>query len=249
MVNAEEGLSIPAPERLKGYFAILHVLDRDLLREPSGPGRSRFAGYRPAPLGGHLVAIASELRPGEIVVVRHGETEWSRTRRHTGRTDVPLEQAGKAQAAEVRARLAGSGFDVVLVSPLERARETCLLAGFGDGATIVGDLHEWDYGAYEGLTTEEIEQLRPGWDLWEDGCPGGETAADVGRRMDSVLDVLRTGGAGKALVVAHGHVLRVFAARWLGLPPQGGRLLALAPATISRLGWEHGAAVVQCWNS
>jgi probable phosphoglycerate mutase len=195
------------------------------------------------------VATASELRPAEIVIVRHGETEWSRTGRHTGRTDVPLEAEGEAQALAIGARLAGSSFAAVLVSPLLRARETCRLAGFGDVATVVDAVHEWDYGAYEGLTTKEIREQRPGWDLWEHGCPDGETAADVGRRVDTVLDVLRHGGAATALVVAHGHVLRVFAARWLGLPPQEGRLLALSPATISRLGWEHFTAVLQSWNT
>lgn len=195
------------------------------------------------------MAIASPLRPREIVIVRHGQTEWSRTGRHTGCTDVPLEEEGEAQAIALAGRLVGSSFDAVLVSPLARARETCRLAGFGDVADVVEDLHEWDYGEYEGLTTAQIHERRPDWDLWDEGCPGGETVADVGRRADSVLEALRSGGAGTALVVAHGHVLRVFAARWLALPPQEGRLFALSPATISRLGWEHETSILQSWNT
>lgn len=182
--------------------------------------------------------------------MRHGETEWSRSGRHTGRTDVQLDEAGRLQAARIGERLAGESFELVLVSPLGRARESCEIAGLGAVATVVDDLREWDYGLYEGMTTAEIRAERPGWLVFADGCPGGESADQVGRRADRVLDSLRgTPGLARVALFAHGHLLRVLAARWLGLAARDGRLLALDPATICRLGWEHETAVIRAWNT
>jgi broad specificity phosphatase PhoE len=183
----------------------------------------------------------------EVVLVRHGETEWSRTGKHTGNTDVPLTDAGQRRALAVGEALAGRDFALVLTSPLQRALETCRLAGFGDSAEIRDELREWDYGAYEGRKTVDIRQERPGWTLWSDGVPDGETAAAVGARADRVIAELRA-AAGVALLFAHGHVLRVLAARWLGLEPEAGRLLALDPATICVLGYERETAVIRLWN-
>ena len=183
----------------------------------------------------------------EVVLVRHGETEWSRTGRHTGRTEVPLTEKGREQAAAVGAALRDHAFALVLTSPLGRALDTCRLAGFGDRALQRDELMEWDYGAYEGRTTAEIREERPGWTLWSDGVPKGETVEQVGKRVDRVLDEVRAAD-GDALVFAHGHLLRVLAARWLGLEPEAGRLFALDPATLSTLGWERETAVVERWN-
>lgn len=182
-----------------------------------------------------------------IVLARHGETEWSRTHRHTSRTDVPLTDDGRAQAAALRDALAGREFDLVLTSPLLRARQTCELAGFADEALVDGDLAEWDYGEYEGRTTADIRTEVPGWTAWTHGAPGGESAADVGARVDRVLDVLRAGD-GDALVFAHGHVLRVLAARWIAQPPELGRSLRLDTATTSELGYERETPVILRWN-
>ena len=183
----------------------------------------------------------------EVVVVRHGETEWSRAGRHTGRTEVPLTEKGREQAEAVGAALRDRDFALVLTSPLGRALETCRLAGFGDHAQQRGELMEWDYGAYEGRTTAEIREGRPGWTLWRDGVPEGETVGQVGERVDRVLDEVRAAD-GDALLFAHGHVLRVLTARWLGLEPDAGRLFALDPATLSTLGYERETAVIQLWN-
>ncbi len=183
----------------------------------------------------------------DLWLLRHGSTEWSNAGRHTGRTDVPLDDEGRRQAAAAGARLAGHPFALVLVSPLSRALETCERAGYGAVAQVTPDLAEWDYGDYEGRTTEEIRTGRPGWSLFADGVPGGETAADVGRRADRVIARARE-AAGDTLCVAHGHLLRVLAARWLGLPPAGGRLLALGPGSLSVLGWEREVPVVTGWN-
>jgi probable phosphoglycerate mutase len=179
--------------------------------------------------------------------VRHGQTEWSVSGRHTGRTDIPLDDDGRRQARELAATLAGLSVALVLTSPLRRARETCELAGYGDRAIVDDDLQEWDYGDYDGLTTEEIRRTRPDWSLWRDGCPGGETAAEVGTRADRVITRLREGD-GDAIAFAHGHLLRVLAARWIGLEPEAGALLALSTATVSLLGWEREQAVVRRWN-
>jgi broad specificity phosphatase PhoE len=183
----------------------------------------------------------------KLVVVRHGATEWSEEGRHTGLTDVPLVEAGREQARRLGAALAGHPFSLVLESPLARARETCALAGFGQRAEPSDDLVEWDYGDYEGRTTAEIRVERPGWTLWHDGVPGGETAAEVGRRVDRVIERARS-QAGDTLCFAHGHALRVLAARWVGLPPMGGRLLTLDPGSIGELGWEREAPVIGRWN-
>ena len=182
----------------------------------------------------------------EIVLVRHGETEWSRSGKHTGRTDVPLTAGGRRQAQMVGAALRDRRFAAVWTSPLSRALETCRLAGFGDVAVPNDDLVEWDYGAYEGRTTLEIRRERPGWTLWRDGVPGGETAVEVRARVDRVL--AEVASVGDVLVFAHGHVLRALAARWLGLELAGGGLFALDPATLSVLGYERERRVLKLWN-
>ena len=183
----------------------------------------------------------------EVVLVRHGETEWSRAGKHTGRTDVPLTERGQQQARAVGDALNARRFALALTSPLARALETCRLAGFGDTALEREDLREWDYGAYEGRTTAEIRNDRPGWSLWRDGAPDGETAAQVGDRADRVVAEARSVD-GNVILFAHGHLLRVLAARWLGLEPSAGKLFALDPATISILGYEREIAVIQLWN-
>ena len=186
-------------------------------------------------------------RPPEVVLVRHGETEWSRDGRHTGRTDVELTEQGRRDAEALGALLAGRRFALVLTSPLSRASETARLAGFGAVAEPSDDLVEWDYGEYEGRRTVEIRVERSGWTLWRDGVPGGESAADVGARADRVIARLR-GLDGAAAVFAHGHLLRVLTARWLGLDPAAGRYLALDTATLSELGYERETPVVRLWN-
>jgi len=183
----------------------------------------------------------------QLWLVRHGQTEWSASGRHTGRTDLPLDENGREQARELAGRLAALPVALVLTSPLQRARETCALAGLGDGAVVDDDLQEWDYGDYDGLTTDEIRAARPDWTLWRDGCPGGETAAQVGVRADRVIRRARDAG-GDTIVFAHGHLLRVLAVRWIGLGPEAGALLALTTATVSLLGWEREQAVVRRWN-
>jgi probable phosphoglycerate mutase len=189
--------------------------------------------------------VAPELP--EVVLVRHGETDWSRAGRHTGRTDVPLNEQGRIRAGALAAKLGGRQFALVLTSPLSRASETCRLAGLGEQALVDDDLMEWDYGAYEGRTTAEIRSERPGWSLWSDGVPGGETVAEVGARADRLISRLEDTG-GDVAVFAHGHVLRVLGARWVGLPPNDGRLLALDPAAVSVLGHEHDWRVIRGWN-
>jgi len=184
---------------------------------------------------------------GRCLLIRHGQTEWSLDGRHTGRTDLPLTPEGEAQSRTLGPELVHHQFTAVLCSPLLRARRTCELAGLGGRAVIDPDLSEWDYGAYEGLTTAEIRSERPGWELFEDGVPGGETAADVGRRTDRVIGRIRE-ATGEVACVAHAHVLRVLAARWIGLEPVGGRSLVLAPASVSELGWERERPVISGWN-
>jgi probable phosphoglycerate mutase len=183
----------------------------------------------------------------QVLLARHGETEWSATLKHTSRTDIPLTDTGREQARRLAPALAGRDLGLVLTSPLSRAIETCRLAGLGDAAQVRDDLREWDYGDYEGITTAEIREQRPDWFLWRDGCPGGETAAEVGVRADRIVAELR-GVDGDAAVFAHGHLLRVLAARWLGLPPERGASLALSTGTISVLGWERETPVVWEWN-
>jgi broad specificity phosphatase PhoE len=183
----------------------------------------------------------------EVVLVRHGQTEWAREERHTGRTDVPLTGEGRRQAEVVGRRLAGHRFTLVLTSPLSRAVDTCRLAGLGAAAEVRQDLVEWDYGDYEGLTTAAIRAEAPGWNLWRDGCPGGEAAGDVGRRADRVVAELRL-LEGDAAVFAHGHLLRVLAARWVGMPAEAGGAMGLSTATVSILGFEQGSPVIWLWN-
>ena len=187
-----------------------------------------------------------EGRP-ELVIVRHGETDWTVTGQHTSRTDIPLTPNGIQQGEALGALLAGRRFRLVLTSPRHRAVDTCRRAGFGGQAVISRDLEEWDYGEFEGRTTHEIRQEVPGWSIWRDGCPGGETAADVGRRADRVIGEVRRGD-GDVLAFAHGHNLRVLAARWVGLPPTEGRLMVLDTASLSVLGWEREAPVILKWN-
>lgn len=182
-----------------------------------------------------------------IWLARHGETEWSRSGRHTGTTDVPLTPQGEAAATALGARLAGRRFAAVFASPLLRARRTCSLAGYGAAMTIEPDLIEWNYGDDEGRTTLKIREERPGWTVWRDGATGGETAADVGLRADRVIERVR-GVDGDILLFAHGHVLRVLGARWLGLPPEDGRRLALSTAALSILGYERETPVLHRWN-
>jgi len=180
-------------------------------------------------------------------LVRHGQTAWSAAGRHTGRTDLPLDDAGRAQALALRPTLQPQDFAKVLTSPLQRASETCGIAGYADAAQPDDDLQEWDYGDYEGLTTDEIRADRPGWTLWRDGCPGGETVEEVGARVDRVIERARAVD-GDTVVFSHGHLLRVLAARWVQLDPTAGALLALDTATVSVLGWEREQAVVRQWN-
>jgi broad specificity phosphatase PhoE len=183
----------------------------------------------------------------EIVLVRHAETEWSRDGRHTGRTDIPLTDGGRARAAALAERLGSRRFALVLVSPLTRARETCDLCGLGAHAQERAGLMEWDYGNYDGLTTPQILATAPGWDLWRDGCPGGENAAQVGARADRVIAEL-AGIDGDVAVFSHGHMLRVFGARWVALDPAHGARLGLSTAAICVLGYERDTAVLARWN-
>ena len=185
--------------------------------------------------------------PQELWLIRHGETEWSRAGVHTGRTDIPLTPDGRRNAAALGGRLAGRPFALVLTSPLERARETCRLAGYGDAAQIDADLAEWNYGDYEGRTTAEIQAGVPGWSLWKDGPLNGESAAQVAARAEKAIDrALRA--AGDVALFAHGHFLRILTARWLGLPPESGSLFALDTASISTLGYERETRVILSWN-
>ena len=186
-------------------------------------------------------------RSPELWLIRHGETEWSATGRHTGRTDVPLTALGQRQAAALGRRLAGRSFALVLVSPLTRAVETCRIAGYGDVAQFTDDLLEWDYGAYEGRKTADIRTKVPGWTIWTGNPPGGETIEQVGWRVATVIE-RTTAAGGDVALFAHGHVLRVLAACWLGLPPRAGRLLALDTASLSVLGYERETRVITTWN-
>ena len=183
----------------------------------------------------------------EVVLVRHGETEWTRTRQHTGRTGIPLTEEGREQARLVGEALQGRTFGLVLTSPLRRARETCELAGFGAVAQARDELAEWDYGEYEGRKTVDIREERPGWTLWRDGVPGGESPTDVGGRADRVLEEIRAAEV-DTLVFGHGHQLRVLAARWLGLEAAEGRLFVLGTGAVSILGYERETAALLRWN-
>lgn len=188
------------------------------------------------------------LRERHVWLVRHGETEWARLGRHTGRTDIPLTDRGREQAMALGRRLAGHAFELVLTSPLSRAAETARIAGVGEVAVADPDLMEWDYGANEGRTTAEIRAERPDWTIWRGPWPGGETADEIGRRADRVIARIQGSPAGDALVFAHGHFLRVFAARWIGLEPSAGGRFELATATLSMVGWERETQSIELWN-
>jgi probable phosphoglycerate mutase len=184
----------------------------------------------------------------EVWLIRHAETEWSRDGRHTGGTDVSLTDEGREAARALGDRVGDRRFALVLTSPLERARETAALAGLGQGAQIRGDLLEWNYGEYEGVTTAEIRETRPGWYLWTDGAPGGESPAEVSARCDRVIEeVLRV--EGDVALVAHGHILRALGARWVEEEVEFGGRLYLGTGTLSVLGWEREVRVVRSWNA
>ncbi|MDQ4049896.1 MAG: histidine phosphatase family protein [Actinomycetota bacterium] len=183
----------------------------------------------------------------EIYLARHGETEWSLSGRHTGTTDVPLTDNGRRHAEALGGRLRGSDFAAVFASPMGRTLETCRLAGFGDSCVERPELVEWNYGEYEGVTTEEIRKTVPGWTVWTHGAPAGETAADVGARCDALIEELLQMD-GEVLLFAHGHILRVLGARWIDLPPELGGRLALSTGTLSLLGWERDNRVLELWN-
>jgi probable phosphoglycerate mutase len=180
---------------------------------------------------------------GRLVIVRHADTDWTVSGQHTGRTDVPLNAAGRAKAQALRERLATWVNATVWSSPLSRAAQTAVLAGFAP--VLRDELMEWDYGDYEGLTSEQIRARRPDWDLWRDGCPGGEDASDVARRADTVLASLPA--AGDVLVFSHGHMLRVLTARWLGLEATDGALFPLAPGGVGVLDHDQGRRVMRSW--
>jgi broad specificity phosphatase PhoE len=184
---------------------------------------------------------------GDLWLIRHGETEWSRSGAHTGRTDLPLTDRGRERAKVLGGLLKGRRFTLVLTSPMERARETCRLAGYGEGAIIEPNLREWDYGDFEGRTTNEIRKERPGWSLWVDGVPKGETVEQVGERARAVIGRAAAVDGDTALF-AHGHILRILAACWLGLSPGNGRLLVLGTASISILGYERETRAITLWN-
>jgi probable phosphoglycerate mutase len=185
-----------------------------------------------------------------VYLARHGETAWTLSGQHTGRTDILLTARGEADARRLGERLQSLSFALVLTSPLQRAKRTCELAGFGDRAVVDLDLREWDYGEFEGLKTVEIRRRRPDWKLFRDGCPGGETVNQVSGRADRVIARLRA-AAGDALVFSHGHFLRMLTARWLALPPADGRLFLCDPTSLGTLGYEHDQSdepVVRLWN-
>jgi broad specificity phosphatase PhoE len=182
----------------------------------------------------------------KIVLLRHGETEWSKSGQHTGRVDIPLLPEGEAAVAAVRHRLESRSFDLVLCSPMLRARRTAELAGFAP--VIDDDLQEWSYGEYEGRTTAEIRTERPGWDIWRDGCPGGEAVEDVGARADRVIARVLAAGVDRALLIAHGHFLRILGSRWVELDASAGGRLAMFTAALSELGFERERRVVLRWN-
>ena len=185
--------------------------------------------------------------PREIWLIRHGETEWSRSGAHTGRTDLPLTAAGRDNAVAIGRWLNGRAFALVLSSPMERARDTCRVAGYGDAAHVDANLCEWDYGDYEGRTTPDIQTERPGWSLWRDGVPTGETIGQVAARAEAVLARAVTADGDTALF-AHGHILRILTACWLELDPRCGSLFALSTGSVSTLGYERETRVISCWN-
>jgi probable phosphoglycerate mutase len=182
-----------------------------------------------------------------LFVIRHGETAWSLSGQHTGTTDIPLTENGRQLALRLRPALAKESFALVLVSPMQRARETCALAGLGDRAVVEPDLAEWNYGEYEGRTTADIQKTVPGWNIFRDGCPGGESPAQVGDRVDRVIARARS-VQGNVALFAHGHVLRVLVARWIGMAPEAGQHFMLNTGTLSVLGNYRGVPAVRIWN-
>ena len=190
----------------------------------------------------------------ELWLMRHGETEWSLSGAHTSRTDIPLTDHGRTRAEELRDFLKDTKFDAVLTSPMQRARETCRIAGLSGQAVMDDGLKEWDYGIYEGKTTKEIRETEPGWSVWDSEIKDGETVEQVGERADGViaraLAAARAAGEkeGRVALFAHAHILRILAARWLTLEARGGRLLALGTGSVSRLGWERETRVIVTWN-
>ena len=189
--------------------------------------------------------------PAQIFLIRHGETEWALSGRHTGRTDVPLTENGERAAAQLREPLHRAAFSHILTSPRLRARRTCELAGFGDVARVEPDLQEWDYGSYEGLTKTEIRARQPAWNIYQDGCPEGESAEQISRRADRVVAHLRT-LQGTVAIFSHGHFLRVLAVRWIGFPLSAAQHLALDTASLSILGYETREEifpVISRWNT
>jgi probable phosphoglycerate mutase len=183
----------------------------------------------------------------EAWLIRHGETEWSRSGKHTGRTDIPLTDLGRQQALEAGEKVRGHDFARVVSSPLSRALETARLAGFGDRVEVDPDLREWHYGIHEGRTTAEAREAEPGWTIWTHEVHGGESVDEVGTRVDRVIKRIRE-SEGDVAIFAHGHVLRILTARWLDLRPVDGRLFALRTATVSVLGWERETPVIERWN-
>jgi probable phosphoglycerate mutase len=194
--------------------------------------------------------MPDELEPGQIVLVRHGETEWSLSGQHTSRTDLPLLDPGRAHAEALAPLLEAFDFALVLSSPMQRALDTCKLAGLGDRVEIDRDLMEWDYGDYEGITTPDIRKTVPGWRVWTHPTPNAETAEQVGARADRVLDRCRViVDAGRdAALFGHGHMSRVIAARWIELAPNDGKLFALHAGSLSVLGHERETPVIERWN-
>jgi len=182
----------------------------------------------------------------ELWLIRHGETEWTLNRRHTGNTDIPLTEHGREQARELRLLLDGTDFDLLLTSPRRRAADTAELAGFEPKPDP--RLAEWDYGDYEGKTTAEIHRERPGWEIWQDGCPGGESPEQIKARLEPLVGELRATAGGRIALFGHGHGLRALAAIWLGLELEAGRALLLDPGSLSILGDDRGIAVVELWN-
>jgi probable phosphoglycerate mutase len=189
----------------------------------------------------------SDVRRNEVYLLRHGATEWSENGRHTGRTDLPLDDLGREQAGELKRLLDGRQFALVLVSPLGRARETCRLAGYADSAVVDDDLLEWDYGDFEGRTTHDIRDDLPDWTVWSGPMPGGETIDQVASRTERVI-ARALAADGDVALFAHGHVLRILTARWCELDPREGRRFPLATGTMCVLGWEHEYRGVQRWN-
>ena len=184
----------------------------------------------------------------QVFIVRHGETEWSLSGQHTGTTDIPLTEHGRQVARLLRPILAKESFALALTSPLQRAQETCRLTGFGDVAKIEPDLVEWNYGRYEGLTPAQIHATAPGWLIFRDGCPGGEQPEEIGERVDRVIAKARA-VEGNVALFAHGHVFRVLAARWLGLPASAGQHFLLDTATMTILSYYRGIPAIKQWNA